>query len=246
MPVPAAKVKALCSSTEAELVRQSRPPQIKSLSLAEVKQAKARARKLADKWQGQTHKQSRAQKGAKGAAATDTNTQLKAEIFRDALTAFEARQAELEAKGAKPAANKKAPAKKARAASHRGARAAIRDELALVTEVLNRGATMVKKTVLNAAASLAQRGAASGAPSSAAEAKAADKKPVKKPTPKKKTKTVPPAKAGLAKPSKGKQVRVAAKAKQTRLDKSGKTSRVVGHVSARGKRSQARRDSGKK
>ena len=43
MPVPAAKVKALCSSTEAELVRNSRPPQIKSLSLAEVKAAKARA-----------------------------------------------------------------------------------------------------------------------------------------------------------------------------------------------------------
>lgn len=249
MPVPAAKVKALCSSTEAELVRNSRPPQIKSLSLAEVKAAKARARKLADKWQGQSHKQSRAKKGAKGTSDADANTQLKAEIFREALAAYEARQAELEAKGAKPVGKKKAPAKKVRAASHRGARAAIRDELALVTEVLNRGAQMVKKTVLNAAASLSHRAAdESGAPSSAAEAKAADKKPVKKKVglQKKVTKIVPPAKAGLAKPSRGKQVRVATKAKQTKLAESGKTSRIAGHVSARGKRSQARRDAGGK
>jgi hypothetical protein len=248
MPVPAAKVKALCSSTEAELVRKSRPPQIKSLSLAEVKQAKARARKLADKWQGQTHKQSRAQKGSKGAAATDSNTQLKAEIFREALNAFEARQTELEAKGAKPAAKKapakKAPSKKVKAASHRGARAAIRDELALVTEVLNRGAKMVKKTVLNAAASIAHRN--DGAEAEAADSKTGGKSKKSTKPKKKVTKTVPPAKAGLPTRSKAKQVRVNTKAKQARLAESGKTSRVVGHVSARGKRKQARRDAGGK
>jgi hypothetical protein len=250
MPVPAAKVKALCSSTEAELVRNSRPPQIKSLSLAEVKAAKARARKLADKWQGQLHKQARAKKGAKGVSASDANTQLKAEIFREALNAYEARQAELEAKGAKPTSSKKTPTKKARAASHRGARAAIRDELALVGDVLNRGAKMVKNTVLNAAASMSHRnanpGPTAGAPASAAEAATSEQvKKAAKPA-KKVKKAAPPAKAGLAKPSKAKQVKVTAKAKQTRLATSGKTTRMMGHVSARGKRTQARRDSGKK
>lgn len=250
MPVPAAKVKALCSSTEAELVRNSRPPQIKSLSLAEVKAAKARARKLADKWQGQGHKQARAKKGVKGVSGADANTQLKAEIFREALVSYEARQAELEAKGAKPASKKKTPTKKARAASHRGARAAIRDELALVGEVLNRGAKMVKNTVLNAAVSLSHRGAdaksKTGAPASAAESATTEQVKKAAQPAKKVTKAVPPAKAGLAKPSKVKQVKVSAKAKQTRLAKSGKTNRMMGHVSARGKRSQARRDSGKK
>jgi len=250
MPVPAAKVKALCNSTEAELVRNSRPPQIKSLSLAEVKGAKARARKLADKWQGQLHKQARVKKGAKGVSGSDANTQLKAEIFREALTAFEARQAELEAKGAKPATKKKTPTKKARATSHRGTRAVIRDELALVTDVLNRGAKMVKKTVLNAAASLSHRnataGATAGAAASAAETATSENvKKSAKPA-KKVKKGAAPAKAGLAKPSKAKKAKVTAKAKQTRLATSGKTTRMMGHVSARGKRTQARRDSGKK
>ena len=127
----------------------------------------------------------------------------------------------MEAKGAKPASKKKTPTKKARAASHRGARAVIRDELALVGEVLNRGAKMVKKTVLSAAASLShpKAGAAAGA------AEMATEKQVKKAakTKKKVTKAVPPAKAGLAKPSKTKQAKVTAKAKQAKLAKSGKT-----------------------
>ncbi len=258
MPVPAAKVKALCTSSEADLVRNSRPPQIKALSLAQVKQAKARARKLSDKWQGQLHKQVRQQNRVKGVAAADSNTQLKAEIFREALAAFEARQADLEAKGAKPAAKKsKTPSKKSRAVGHRSTRAAIRNELALVGEVLNRGAKAVKNTVLHAAASLSQRSAepakkkapAKKAAATKPKAEAVSSKPVKKSatTKKKITKQVPPAVAGVSKPSKGKGARVTAKAKQARLAESGKTSRVIGHTSARGKRSQARRDaSGKK
>ena len=97
MAVPAATVKTICTRSEAELVRSSRPPRLGQLTLAEVKQLAARARKLSDKWSGQSRSQSRVQSRKAGLGESAKNTQLKAQAFRDALENFLAQVARLQA-----------------------------------------------------------------------------------------------------------------------------------------------------
>ena len=65
MTVSAAKVKALCTSAEASLVRASRKTDLARLDGAEVKKLADRARELRDKWRDLNRGQSR----GKGATA---------------------------------------------------------------------------------------------------------------------------------------------------------------------------------
>lgn len=128
MTVAASKVRTVCTETEAALVRASRKPELEQLSHAKVRQLAERAKKLSDKWQDVDRGQSRTRSRQTGTGVRDTNSALKAEIFRDALAAFQGRLAKLEAAGSKPAKSA-APAKSKRSAEHRATRAAVRQDL---------------------------------------------------------------------------------------------------------------------
>ncbi len=161
MPVPAAKVKSLCSPSETELVRASRKPELAELTPAEVKRLAVLRRKLFDKWQGLGRGQARARTRQVGLGTADANTELKVQIFREALTSFEARLAQLDGSTHSPA--KKPPAKKpaakkhsakkhsakpkaARAVEHRAARASVRKALSAVEDSLKRDGIKKKKS----------------------------------------------------------------------------------------------------
>jgi hypothetical protein len=226
MTVPAAKVKEICTAQEAALVRSSRSPALGKLTPAEVKKNAARARKLYDKWLALSRGQSRAKSKKTGFGESKANTSLKLEILGDALKSFENKLSKLESvTGTK----KKAKTKKARSAGHRAARAEIRAELALEKETL-------KKT-----------------PSKPAGKKATKKKSVKEKA-KKVSQNKPVTNLASSTPPTGQKAKKTAKknsaaskaktaAKKARIKRSGLDSRVLGHVSARGKRAQARRDS---
>jgi len=257
MAVAASKVKAVCTDSEVALVRASRKPELEQLSAAELKRNAARARKLFDKWQGQERAQARQQVRQAGTPDTETNTSLKAQIFREALDSFEARRTKLGATG-KPAAKNK----KARVAEHRARRSAVRSGMAAALDLVNRERQPSKPAKAKGKAGAVKPAKPAKAAAKPTKVAAAGKAvaAVKKPTP-----TAKPAKAlskPLAKPGKSKapafavsqlapmevpnaakQLRASTKAKQVRIAKSGKATRVVGHISARGRKAQARRDS---
>lgn len=245
MTVPAAKVKALCTSAEASLVRASRKADLTRLDRAEVKKLADRARALRDKWRDLNRSQSRG-KGATHDAAAVSNSKLKEEIFREAQESFDAHLAKLDKDGAAAAQKPRAKVtKERRAAEHRATRAAVRKGMSAAEDLLNvekrskapRHAAPPKPAA--APPKVAAPAAAASQPATAAKAPA--KKGASRLTP-------PPAKPAKSQPlvsavlSKGKQRQAVAAAKQTRIAKSGKTTRLRAHVKSQGKRTQARRD----
>ncbi len=230
MPVAASKVKSLCTDSEVALVRASRAPELDKHTAAELKPLAARARKLFDKWQGLSRKQARTRSRQVGSAEQDSNTRLKTQIFRQALDAFEARLAKLVKSGGASAGGRKGKTKKARAAGHRQTRAAVRTGMTAALDLTNAKPAATKK------------------PTKATAAKSKPVKPVKQAAKSANTKARAKkvTKATAAQPlalSPAQQLRAATVAKQARIARSGQASRVLGHVSARGRRSQARRDS---
>lgn len=239
MAVPASKVKAICTTAEASLVRASRKPVLNELTSAELKRNAVRARKLFDKWQGLSRGQSRDRRRRTGSSDIDPNTQLKAQIFREALDGFEAQLAKTDQAAPRTGNSARAKAtKKIRGSEHRATRAAVR-----------KAATVVKKSI-NATSGKQQAKAAT--PSVPAERAAPTKanKPAAKPSVAKKTgaaaakKALPPAKgrASTSSMTASQQREAITAAKKSRLARSGKSTRMAGHISARGKRAQARRD----
>jgi hypothetical protein len=239
MAVAASKVKSLCTAAEAALIRASRKPELEKLTAAELKRNIARARKLFDKWQGQGRQQARTQVRREGSPDLESNTKLKAQIFREALDSFEARAAKLSVSG-KPASKDK----KSRGAEHRTRRAAVRKGMTATLDLVNTKRAAVKPgKPAKKAKPAAVKGAAKPAPVAAPVAtkktgESAAKRKKSPPQPATATQLAPP-----EKPSSTKQLRATTVAKQARIAKSGKTTRLVGHVSARGRRSQAKRDS---
>ncbi|MGE0535456.1 MAG: hypothetical protein AB7O68_10825 [Pirellulales bacterium] len=233
MTVPAATVKSLCTSAEVDLVRASRQPQLGQLSAAQLKSLAARARKLQDKWRDAKRDQARSKSRAAGVGKPGDNTRVKSQIFREARESFEARLKQLESAsaGAKSSTKSKAKSaakskgKKQRTVDHRNRRAAVREGLAVVKDIVN------------------EEPPTSATP---AESTAAENQPTKPAArPRRQAKPVAPKKpvSKLADRTAAQQLRAETAAKQARLKQSGKTTRVLGHVSARGQRKQARRDS---
>jgi len=136
MTIPAAKVRTLCTPAEVAIVRASRKPELEQLSQAEVKRMAVRARKLVDKWKDLGRSQSRTVTRKVGAGAVEANTAIKAEIFRDALSNFEAKLAKFEGKVGGKTKPKTKP-KKVRAVDHRASRAAVRKGMSAVEDLLN-------------------------------------------------------------------------------------------------------------
>lgn len=236
MPVPAAKVKAVCSEDEAALVRASRKPHLEQHAVAEIKKLAARARKLFDKWHDQSRTQARGKSRSAGFGEAAANTALKADIFRHALESFEARLAKLVKSGsAKPAA--KTVSKRERSAEHRATRAGVRDELK--QEKLARA----EKTRKAKAKVKAKAKPVEIPPAEMASAEATAP-PLTPPKPKKSTKPAPlsahPQAIGL---NPKQQLKATTAAKQARVQVAGKLTRSLGHTTARGKRKQAARDS---
>ncbi len=246
MAVPAAKVKALCTDAESALVRASRRPALGQLTPPEVKRHAARAKKLADKWAALSRDQSRTQARQSGFGDSAANTELKAEIFRDALANFTARLGALEAAGESKGTAKSAKSKKRRSAGHRTERSAVRKELK--TEKRQRNADAAKKATRAPASTGATSTPTAKTKKVAGKTpapKAAKPKPAKKKSAKKAA--APPLAAGAPQegvpgPTTLQQLAAKTAAKQSRVRRSGLSSRVRGHVSARGRRKQAARD----
>ena len=130
MPVRLPTVRALCTEPELALVVASRKPELKLLKPAQVERLRERARKLVDKWKDLSREQVRKQSRKVGAVVEDTRSHQKAEIFAEALAAFDARLAELQGGFIKAKPKPKPAAKKpARTADHRATRADVRSSL---------------------------------------------------------------------------------------------------------------------
>ena len=139
MAISKSKIMSLCTKSEVELVRASRKPELEQLSAAEVKRLAVRTRKLVGKWQGLSRGQSRTRQRQTGSSAVDPNTQLKSQIFSEALGRFEAQLAKLDSSAA-PSTNAARPkTSKVRKSGHRTERAAIRKDIAEVKALLKGG-----------------------------------------------------------------------------------------------------------
>ena len=262
--VTLAKVKALCTSAEHDLVKASRRPEIGQLDAAALKKHVTQARKLRDKWRDQSTKQRRdtQQRHSARVADGEKRSEQKAEIFDAALTAFENQLEKASAAGVSASkATPKKVTKEKRSAGHRAERAVKRGSLEAAREELNAAGKPAKKKV-------AKKATAAKVATTAAPKKKAVKKTVKKKTAKKGVYAAAAKKAvkqlldhpgekgsatkstkgvqseGLVGPVNEKNQRGAqTAAKQERLDQSGVRSRLKGHASASGRRSQGKRDS---
>jgi hypothetical protein len=230
MAIPAAKLKEILTADEAALVKASRGSSLAKLSAAELKKHATLVRKQYDKWLALGRDQSRAKSKKVGVGETAANTKLKTEVFGAALQAFESQLAQADGR---TAPKKKTVTKKKRNARHRAARAEVRQ-----------GLSEIKESLKEPARKAAKKKATKKVPNKkvAESATPATPKKVKKAPKTTAPKTPPVGNPGLGfDKDKARQAKTAAK--QSRLDRSGVTSRVQGHVSARGKRVQGRRDS---
>lgn len=254
MTIPAVKVKSICTKEEIALVRASRAPELEQLSAVEVKRLAVRARELFNKWQALSRKQSRQSGRQTGASEVDKNTRMKVEIFREARATLEARLEKIGAAvaaGATPVPTPRHKTKVDRNAEHRVTRAAVRKGMTAVEDLLNAGRKRAKPA---SEPKIAAGAKAKGKKTSKARAKRAKAKPQ---TPVALAKldlafitshgakkgTAPGKIANLAAPvSPAKQRAATTAARQSRVVRSGKTTRMLGHMVSQGKRSQARRD----
>lgn len=248
MAIPASKVRAICTASEAALVRASRKSELDKLSQAEVEKLLGQARKLFGKWRDLGRDQARARSQKTGFGEKAANTKLKVELFGETVTRLEARLAKLDkSAGAKSLK----PTKKDRTVEHRATRAAVRKGMTAAGDLENESkfqkrAAKAESPTKTPAAKPAKRKAAA----KSASAKAADKATLTaglsavelveaqaklSPIP-----TTPHSSMGLLNPAK--QRKAVTAAKQSRVLRSGKTTRTLAHVKSRGKRNQARRD----
>jgi hypothetical protein len=237
MAIPAAKLKEILTADEAALVKASRGPSLAKLSTAELKKHATLARKQYDNWLALGREQSRAKSKKVGVGETAVNTKLKTDAFGEALQAFESQLARADGSAAPkkkaPDANAYGSPKKKRNAGHRATRVEVRQGLSEIKESLKEPARKAAKK--KAVKKVAKKKVAEPAAS-------ADPKKVDKATKKSAPKSPPVGNPGLGF-DKGKVREAKTAAKQSRLDRSGVTTRFQGHVSSRGKRAQGRRDS---
>jgi hypothetical protein len=257
MTIPASKVKTLCTDSEAALVRASRRPELEKLPPARVKQLADRARKLATKWHGLERDQARTRGRQVGLGESDPNTRLKAEIFRDALNSFEAQLAKLDKSSAPPANAAGRKSKKDRSAEHRATRAAIRKGMTAAEDLMNLSTAKPKaasKQKTDAKPSVLPKPSLPAKPvgNAPAKSKSAGSLAAKPPAPAapsfaagKLPKIAPASVHAKRAPSttKSKQRDAVAAAMQSRVVRSGKTTRGLGHLKSSTKRAQGRRDS---
>jgi hypothetical protein len=256
------EIRLLCTKAEFALISASRSPSIEKLSTAQLKKNAANARKLSDKWQKLSRGQSRSESRKTGEPNLDSKSYAKQQAAHDALLAYEAALANASTVTTVEATPKKLTPRQ-RTASARVSRQAARTELQGVKKTLNKAAktTSRKAATAKPAAAPAAKPAATPKPAtkSATTKSAAAKKTLVKTAAKRTAKraavasTVPTsqvkkivketAKTGIVVPTPAAKAQLAGKAKANRVKLSNRTSNIAGHVSGKGKRAQAKRDS---
>jgi hypothetical protein len=243
-----ADAKRMCTKAELGVVMGSRTGAIEQLSADQLKKNVASARRLRDKWRDLATEQRRETQQAQNARVTDKNARSgeKAALFAHVLKRYEDQLKQVEAAGTTGGTTlAKPPKKKVRAAGHRIKRAVVRDELKEVRSELN-AASKAKVKKKKAAKKKVATSTAAAPKKKAAKKKVAAKKVVKKKVAKKAAKKKSAfgiGSLGLVTAEPGRQLSAQTAAKKSRLQASGKTSRVQAHVQARGGRKQAKRDS---
>jgi hypothetical protein len=252
------EARKICTQAELGLLMACRPKAIEKLTVDELKSAVTNARRLRNKWRDVATEQRRTTQRRQKARTTDANARSgeKAAIFADALKKFEGQLKVAEAGGGptKPAkrTGEKKPSKAERGQSHREVRAIARGYLKAAKHEMNVSAGTAKGTKKKAAkkpAAIATTGASTTGTAQKKGAAAAKKavakvaaKPAAKKTAKKKVAKAPK-KAGRVSKDAGKQLTATTAAKKSRIKASGLLARGRGHVVARGRRAQGKRDS---
>jgi len=262
MALSLSEVKALCTASEFAVVEASRSPSLEKLSASDLKKNAQLARKLFDKWQGQSRKQARTSSQAAGFPDTDTRSNSKTEVFREALDALEGRLKSIESSTGTKAIVAKGTPKIERSRQTRIARQETKKQLHGTKKKLNAASKAAAATAAPAVAAVAPVAAAPAAPAKKvakgpkkrvtpaqrAAKKANVKRTMPKPvsvvktTTKTKTKTGAPSAVKSVVSASSNRPAVVGKAKQNTLKISNKTSNIAGHISAKGKRAQAKRD----
>jgi hypothetical protein len=249
MAIRMSEVKSLCTPNEVALVEASRKPRLEALSAGQLRQQAVRARKLADKWRDLSRSQSRAHGRTVGVSKEESRSTRKEEIFTEAVASFEARLAKVAPEGA--AKTTPGKPKQVRAQGHRASRAETRKLLRKEKIAQNRQGAAPASAAKTAKKPASAPAAARKAKKSPAAAKSAPKRKVGRkhatapaalvpPLASKQSKQLSP--RGLVSTSPAKQRAAVTATKQARIAKSGLTTRMRGHVSARGRRVQKRRD----
>jgi hypothetical protein len=226
MPTPTInleRVRQWLSVSELRLVESARRPALGMLGPAELKRKMAQARKLRDKWRDVYSRQRREVQQVRGSRATAANSRSreKTELFAAVLSRFEAQLEKTAVSSSSATARKgSAPAKTTRARGHRKARAQSKRQLAAHT------AERQSDTIRSAQADSPPMQTRRPAPKA--------ERPRRKSAARAPRQSKPPDKKARH------QSRTAAS--RHRIAVSGLTTRIHGHVSARGKRTQARRD----
>jgi hypothetical protein len=267
------EVRLLCTKAEYSLVAESRTPTIEQLTAMKLKTNTANARKLVDKWQKLSRGQSRDESRKTGEPDLASKTYTKHQVMHEALEAYQARlavaattasveasakkltprertasarvsrqSARTELQGVKKTVNKVAKARSIQAAKKAApVKAAVKAAPVKATAVKATAvkastkkspaakSEAVKKTLVKTAA---KRTAKRAEVAASAPALAAPKKVVKT-----------TAKPGIVAPTPAAKAQLAASAKSNRVKLSNRSSNIAGHVSAKGKRAQAKRDS---
>ncbi len=243
MAITRSKAKSLCTVTELALVDASGPKSIGQLSSAQLRQKVSRARKLIDKWRGQTESQRRIAKSKPASRPTPAarRSAEKAQLFAEVLKRFETQLAKTEDQQATASATRKESPRKVRNRQHRATRASVRGDLAQ------------SRLELSAKKKASRRKPAKAVPAaSASAAKETEAAAPAKPLTKRsrasrvsvasaKTPAITTREPQAIVPV-GKQRQAATRAKQNRLQAAG-IKRIQKHASARNKRNQAKRDS---
>jgi hypothetical protein len=233
--------RALCNAAELALFRASRRPTIGRLTEAQLRQKVTRARELRDKWRDLYTSQRRGDQRRRGGrdGAENERSRRKSDLFADVLQRLNDQLAKVTQESA-PSSSAVAKAggkpRRVRAQSHRATRAKTRQQLksqtAAVTDGPRKAAPPAQApSAAKAAPSPANKSvkkAAKSAAKSASKSAATHKQAV-------------PARKKVNRKLKGQKGANAA-AKRQRVAVSGLENRTRGHVSARGRRKQARRD----
>jgi hypothetical protein len=253
---PVDSAKSLCSAAELKIVNASLEPALTALTGDELKRLTGLARELRNKWRGETTGQQRKTQRKQGTRATQgqDRSRQKAELFGDVLDRFQNRLNEQASSAGleqpRPTSAKRITSAE-RSAKHRLARANTRQTLEV-----NRQDMVKSRRLAESSAPVAPVPApepALGKLDTGTNKKAA------RPSKKARKKNIAPqqsagpksrAETSAAKPRAEKVSRsrlqpslpATTAAKSARIKTSGLTSRTRGHVSARGRRSQARRD----
>jgi hypothetical protein len=259
--------KALCNAEEFKIYEMAQPKKLTTLSQVELRNLVVRSRAIRDKWRDVSRGQRRTTQATTRARQTDSNARSheKADLFAQIHQAFvdfeksvKKGQASLP-KGKKPL---DVP-KKDRQIVNRAVRSVVQGELNQTKRKINRASRSSEPQKSSTAAAAAAEKSKAPARSTAKKKPAKGKVPTASPARKKalakraevaaqkaasSEATAPKTTKGSASPQPTKSATAArnrsahAKATSARVARGG-APRIQGHVSAKGKRAQARRDS---